>query len=407
MVFLFAILLNYKYIYTPVPTSCVMNVDYLETKFEETFGTKNKKVFFAPGRVNLIGEHIDYNGGNVLPCAISYGTYLAFSQRNDNILSLASTNFDFKINIDINQLNQDENQWVKYPEAIVDQFLKKNIKLSGMNMLFSGNIPTGAGLSSSASVELVTAVAINEHFKCNLSTLELIKMSQRAENNFVGVSCGIMDQFAVGMAKENNALHLNCNTLDYTFVNLNLHEYSIIIADTKKQRLLADSQYNQRCLECEQALKIISAEKPINYLCELSMDEFASLGKLINDPILFARARHVVSENDRVDRAMNALNNNDINLFGELMIQSHLSLKNDYQVTGFELDTMFELALNCEGVIGTRMTGAGFGGCTITLIENSKIDKFIAKIKIDYEKITGLKPEFYIVNASNGAARIK
>lgn len=384
-----------------------MNVDLLEKEFENFFGEKCEKIFFAPGRVNLIGEHTDYNGGNVLPCAISFGTYLFFSQRKDNILSFASTNFDFKAEIAIDELDSAEKNWVKYPEAVVDQFLKKKYEITGMNLLFAGNIPTGAGLSSSASVELVTSVAINEHFGFRIPTLELVKMSQKAENNFVGVNCGIMDQFAVGMGKQNTAMYLNCASLDFKYVDLNLENHTLIIADTKKQRLLADSKYNERCHECEQALSIINEEKKIDNLCELSIEEFDLYGKQISDKTIFSRAKHVVYEHHRVKSAIKALQNNTIEEFGQLMIQSHNSLHYDYEVTGKELDTMFELALQCEGVIGSRMTGAGFGGCTVSLVENTKIQQFKDFVSINYKHKIGVKPEFYIVKIGDGASRIK
>lgn len=364
--------------------------------------------FFSPGRVNLIGEHTDYNNGFVLPCALEYGTYLAAATNKSGTIRLRTLNFDYYLETSIDSIYKNtEGEWVNYPLGVILEFLKKGVRISGLDLLYSGNIPNGAGLSSSASIEMVTAVAINSLFNAGIDMLEMVKMSQSAENNFVGMNCGIMDQFAVGFGKRDSAIFLNCDTLEYRNVPLILKNYNLVIANTNKRRGLTDSKYNQRRAECETAVKMLSSINKIDHLSQLSIENIKLLEQAIEDPLVLGRARHVISENNRVLEAVKALYSDDIIRFGELMNESHDSLKNDYDVTGYELDTLVYEARKIDGVIGSRMTGAGFGGCTVNIVESSKTDAFINRLDRRYTEITGLKAEFYIPAIGNGAGIVR
>lgn len=386
-----------------------MKYDNLIENFFKIFGNPEKmpELFFAPGRVNLIGEHTDYNGGYVLPCALNIGTYLVIRKTGDNFMKMRSLNFDYSADIPLEKITEkDDNKWVNYPLGIMDQLLKKGIEFTGLEMLFSGNIPNGSGLSSSASVEMVTATALNELFFAGLDKIELIKLSQKAENTFVGVNCGIMDQFAVGMGKKDNALFLDCATLNYEYAPLKLKDCSLIIANTNKKRGLADSKYNERVAECSIAVDYLKQKFNINLLGELSYRQFEQSEDLIQDITVRKRARHVVSENDRVIKAVAALRNANLKLFGKLMNDSHDSLRNDYEVTGKELDAMVEEARKINGVLGARMTGAGFGGCTVNLVKKNIVKIFIEILGEKYFQRTGLRADFYLTETGNGARRI-
>ena len=333
----------------------------LEEKFFEKFGDRNNKpvLFFSPGRVNLIGEHTDYNGGYVFPCALNYGTYLLIRKTDSITLNFSTLNFNNDESVDITGLFRNiSKKWINYPLGVINEFLKRNISVTGLDLLFYGDVPNGAGLSSSASIEMVTAVAINDFFNAGLSRLDLVKMSQRAENEFVGMNCGIMDQFAVGFGKKDHAIFLNCDTLDYENVPLILNENSLIITNTNKRRGLTDSKYNERRSECDKAVDFLQAYKKIRNLSAIKTSELS----LLPDPIVRKRAKHVISENGRAVEAVNVLRNNNLARFGELMNQSHDSLRVDYEVTGFELDTLVFEGRKLPGVIGSRMTGAGFSG---------------------------------------------
>jgi galactokinase len=389
-----------------------MIVKNLITIFNNKYGPsdKNISVFFSPGRVNLIGEHTDYNGGYVFPCALSFGTYLLVRDNEANAIKFASMNFDYYNEIPIDKLsNKVGNEWVNYPLGVMDEFKKKGVPVtSGVELLFSGNIPDGAGLSSSASVETVTGIFINEKFGNNkLNKEEIAKLCQRAENNFVGVNCGIMDQFAAMMGKKNHAIFLNCDTLEYELVPLSLSGFKLVISNTNKKRQLADSKYNERRGECEQALSYLNDIRPLRNLGELKLAEFEELSDNIPDKIVRKRARHVVSEDQRCLDAVKALKNNDMIKFGELMNGSHNSLRNDYEVTGHELDTLVDEARKINGVIGSRMTGAGFGGCTVSLVNEKSIDKFITDVGIAYMKKTGLSADFYVADVGDGATKLE
>jgi len=388
-----------------------MIINNLKTIFINKYGPsdKNISVFFSPGRVNLIGEHTDYNGGYVFPCALSFGTYLLARDIEPGVIRFASMNYDYYSEIPVGNLSYKVgNEWVNYPLGVIDEFSKKGVLITGgVELLFSGNIPDGAGLSSSASVETVTGIFINEKFGNNkLNKEELAKLCQRAENNFVGVNCGIMDQFAAMMGKKNHAIFLNCDTLEYELVPLSISGFKLIISNTNKKRQLADSKYNERRGECDQAVSFLDKIRPLRNLGELKLAEFEELSDNIPDETVRKRARHVVSEDQRCLDAVKALKNNDMVKFGKLMNGSHDSLRYDYEVTGHELDTLVDEARKIDGVIGSRMTGAGFGGCTVSLVNEKSIDKFITDVGIAYMNKTGLNADFYVADVGDGAAKL-
>ena len=364
-----------------------MDTKNFTDKFYEKYGNRNEKpvLFFSPGRVNLIGEHTDYNGGFVFPCALNYGTFLLIRKITGNTLKFSTVNFNEDANTELKGLFVNTvKKWINYPLGVINEFLKKGIKLSGLEFLFYGDVPNGAGLSSSASIEMVTAVALNDLFSAGLSTLELVKMSQKAENEFVGMNCGIMDQFAVGFGKKDHAIFLNCDTLYFEHVPLILNDCSLIITNTNKRRGLTDSKYNERRGECDRAVELLQAYKAIRNLSELNVSEIHLLEKYIKDPVVRKRAKHVISENGRVVEAVKVLKENNLTRFGELMNLSHDSLKDDYEVTGIELDTLVYEGRKLPGVIGTRMTGAGFGGCTVSIVKKADTAKFINAIDLPF-----------------------
>ncbi len=370
---------------------------------------ENPVIFFSPGRVNLIGEHTDYNGGFVFPCAINYGTYLAIRKIKDKVIRFSTLNFPEDTQVSLPSEGPFINtgkKWINYPLGVMNEFIALGAVLPGMELLYSGDIPNGAGLSSSASIEMVTAVALNELLDRKLDMTELVKMSQRAENNFVGMNCGIMDQFAVGFGSKDHALALNCDTLEYENVPLILGSHSLIIANTNKRRGLTDSKYNERRAECESAVKLLQPYKPIRNLGELGSADIPALEKYIADRVIRKRAHHVVTENERVKEGVKILKDNNLVRFGELMIQSHESLRTNYEVTGFELDTLAGEAIKLPGVLGSRMTGAGFGGCTVSIVRNDSADNFITELGRVYSEKTGLKADFYRPLIGDGARRI-
>ncbi len=384
-----------------------MDTVKLKEIFKHIYETGEPATFFAPGRVNMIGEHTDYNGGFVLPCALSFGTYLLIRSNGGNSIRLATTNFEYRAEVTFDQPTQKQgNEWVNYPLGVIDQFLKRGIPMKGFDMLYSGDIPNGAGLSSSASIEVVTAVALDEMLKSELNRIEIVKMSRAAENEFVGMNCGIMDQFAIGMGKTNSAIFLNCRTLNYELVPMDIEGYSIVIANTNKRRELADSKYNERVAECSAALADLRKARPMIDLSDMNLREFIENQHLIPDETIRRRAHHVISENERVKKAVSALRFGDLVTFGQLMNQSHQSLKEDYEVTGFELDTIVSHAQLADGVLGARMTGAGFGGCSVNIVRYGSIDNFIADVGEYYTDYTGLTAEFYIASLGDGAGSL-
>jgi galactokinase len=379
----------------------------LEQEFVSLYGPGEAEVFFAPGRVNIIGEHTDYNGGYVLPCALSFGTYVVARLNNEKRIRLATTNFNYKADIPFEKLGQKQgNEWVNYPLGVIDQFNKKGIEIKGVDLLYSGNIPNGAGLSSSASIEVVTAVTLNDLWQSELTPIELVVMSRAAENEFVGMNCGIMDQFAIGMGKSKSAIFLNCRTLDYELVPVEMKGYSIVISNTNKRRELADSKYNERVKECASALESLRKVRPLLDLSDMDVDEFAENQHLIADETIRRRARHVITENRRVLDAVAALKSGDLVTLGKLMNASHESLRIDYEVTGKELDSIVSEAWKIEGVLGARMTGAGFGGCAVAIVRDDKVEEFIGRVGMGYTAATGLIPDFYVASVGNGAGRI-
>jgi galactokinase len=367
--------------------------------------------FFAPGRINLIGEHIDYSGGHVFPCAITYGTTLWIKKRDDKTLRFFSKNFEEQgtIEVSLDSIEYDKaDDWANYPKGVFRMLLDRGYHFDyGLDLVYEGNIPNGAGLSSSASIEVVTGAMLNEVYGLGLSMVDIALISQKAENEFVGVNCGIMDQFAVAMGKEDNAILLNTNTLEYEYIPVVLEDASIVIMNTNKRRGLADSQYNLRRAQCEKALELLQQEKNINYLCDLSVDELESLKHLITDEEMYRRAYHAVSENERTLKASKVLQENDLVAFGKLMNESHVSLRDDYEVTGIELDTLVEAAWNHPGTIGARVTGAGFGGCAIAIVENDHLNHFIEVVSQKYEKTIGYPADFYVASVGKGAHEVK
>ena len=385
----------------------------MREEFVKIFGEgREPEFYFAPGRVNLIGEHTDYNGGHVFPCALSIGTY-ALARKNDcgkmRFYSLNFTRFGMLAVEGPAQefTNVLADNWCNYPKGVMWAYTQKGYTIdSGLDILYYGNIPNGSGLSSSASIEVATAVILNDQFGFNVDMVEVSKICQFSENKFNGVNCGIMDQFAIAMGKAGHAIFLDTADLSYTYAPLELTGAKIVIACSNKKRGLADSKYNERRSQCETALAQLQAVKPINSLGELTEAEFDAIADTITDPVNRKRAKHAVYVNQRTIRAVEALKNNDIALFGKLMNESHVSLRDDYEVTGIELDTLAETAWEQPGVIGSRMTGAGFGGCTVSIVEDDKIDAFIENVGNVYKDKIGYAADFYVVTVGDGAHKM-
>ena len=382
----------------------------LEQKFKEVFGKDAEQQFFAPGRVNLIGEHTDYNGGNVFPCAIDKGTYGLVSKRADRTFRMYSENFadlgvmEFTLDELVNDKKHD---WANYPKGVIKMFVEEGFKIdSGFDFLVSGNIPNGAGLSSSASIEMLTGIVLKDLFHLSIDPIAMALLGKKVENLFIGVNSGIMDQFAVAMGKKDHAILLDCNTLKYDYVPVVLKDEVIVIANTNKRRGLADSKYNERRAECDEALAELQTKLPIKALGELSIDEFEANQDLIKSPIRQKRAKHAVYENQRTLKAQKELSAGNLAEFGKLMNQSHISLRDDYEVTGVELDTLAALAWEQPGVVGSRMTGAGFGGCTVSIVKKDKVDDFIKNVGEAYKNKIGYAADFYIAAVSEGARKL-
>lgn len=393
-------------------TGCESQIkDTLLGKFAEVFKTTDGvRVFFAPGRVNLIGEHVDYNGGYVLPCALSLGTYAAVRLRDDETVNFYSINFpDDSIiarNINESQAKADAG-FSNYPLSVIWALKQRGYKVNkGFDIVFYGDIPNGSGLSSSASIEVLTAYICNTLFDLKISNKELAGISKLAENDFVGVACGIMDQFVIVMGKENHAVYLNTGTMDFEYVPVDLKDNSLVVACSNKKRSLIDSKYNERRKECAEALRQLNTKQKISNLCDLSPEDFEHIKDAIVDRVIAKRAKHAVYENDRTLKACNALRGGNVHEFGQLMNQSHESLKFDYEVTGIELDTLVDAAIKQEGVIGSRMTGAGFGGCTISLVANSCVERFISNVGETYKDTIGYSADFFVAGIGGGPKEI-
>lgn len=388
-----------------------MNVTTLNKVFLDMFQVLPRQAFFAPGRINLIGEHTDYNGGHVFPCAITYGTYAVARKREDKVIRLYSTNFPEKeiIELDLNQLNYEkEHNWANYPKGMIRYILEAGYEIpSGFDCAIQGNIPNGAGLSSSASLELLTGVLVNGLYDLEIPRLELIKIGKKVENEFIGVNSGIMDQFAIGMGKKDAGILLDCQTLKYEYAPIHLEDYKILIMNTNKRRELADSKYNERRGECEEALAQLQQKLPIVALGQLSEAEFDENQHLITNETVRKRAKHAVYENVRTIKALEELKAGHLEAFGQLVNQSHVSLRDDYEVTGIELDSLVEAAWNQPGVLGARMTGAGFGGCAIAIVTNEEVENFIANVGAAYLEKIGYEAEFYVASIGDGAKEIQ
>ena len=363
---------------------------------------KTEHHFFAPGRVNLIGDHTDYNGGLVFPAALNMGTYLTVSPSEDDCYHFSSENDPAAFSFRKEELAQRHHSWIDYPLGVLKEFTDRGLSVLYCRFHYRGDLPIGAALSSSASIEMVTAVALNALNDSPFTMLELVQMAQHAENDFVGMNCGIMDQFASGFGKKDCAIALDCNTLEYEHVPLEMHGLKFVIANTNKKRGLVDSAYNQRRSECQQALEIIRTHRPIDCLCQLTMDQFDTVSQYLAGDVL-KRARHAVRENENVHEAVTALKAGDMVRFGQLMNASHATLRDDYEVTCPELDFLAERAQHFPGVLGSRMTGAGFGGCTVTLISDDQVNAFIESLGRVYEERFGLRADFYVAEIGDGA----
>ena len=380
-------------------------------KFKELFGDEGEiGVYFAPGRVNMIGEHTDYNGGHVFPCALTIGTYGVARKRNDKKLRMFSMNFEnrgiFESSIE-GLKPEKEAEWTNYPKGVMWAFAEKGMVMdTGLDLVLFGNIPNGSGLSSSASVEVLTGFILRDLYGFDVTNQDLALIGQFSENNFNGVNCGIMDQFAIAMGKAGHAIFLDTATLEFEYAPIKLENAKIVIACSNKKRGLGDSKYNERRSECETALAEIQTVKDIKSLGELTEDEFEAVKDTVKSDVRIQRAKHAVYENQRTIKAVDALQKNDVALFGELMNASHVSLRDDYEVTGIELDTLVEEAWKVEGVIGSRMTGAGFGGCTVSIVKDEAVDTFIEQVGKVYEAKIGYAADFYVVEIGDGPQKL-
>ncbi|ASK64330.1 galactokinase [Virgibacillus phasianinus] len=381
-------------------------------EFQNVFQTDSKPhTFFAPGRINLIGEHTDYNGGHVFPASISFGTYAVARKRTDQTLRFYSMNFPDSGIIECNLADlsyKKEHDWANYPKGMIQYVREAAHEIeSGVDILFYGDIPNGAGLSSSASIEMATGVLLEGLFDLNIDRVKMIQLGQQVENQYIGVNSGIMDQFAIGMGKKDHAILLNCDTLEHAYAPISLADHVIMIINTNKQRTLAGSKYNERRTQCEQALADLQTALSIRSLGELSKEQFEQHKHLIKDDTNRKRARHAVFENTRTLEALEKLRHDDLVSFGKLMNESHQSLKDDYEVTGVELDTLVQAAWDQDGVLGARMTGAGFGGCAIAIVENGSVEKFKENVNKIYRETIGYDPTFYTAMIGDGAKKLQ
>ena len=387
--------------------SNLISAEQVRADFAKIFGVEADHTFFSPGRINLIGEHTDYNGGHVFPAAISLGTYGAARKRDDQLLRFFSGNFEEKgiIEVPLENLHfEPEHNWTNYPKGVLHFLQEAGHTIDrGMDVYVYGNIPNGSGLSSSASLELLTGVIAEKLFDLQLERLDLVKIGKLTENKFIGVNSGIMDQFAIGMGADQRAIYLDTNTLEYDLVPLDLKDNVVVIMNTNKRRELADSKYNERRAECEKAVEELNRKLSITTLGELDEWSFDEYSYLIEDENRLKRARHAVLENQRTLQAMAALQAGNLEKFGRLMNASHVSLEHDYEVTGLELDTLVHTAWEQEGVLGARMTGAGFGGCAIALVGKDAVESFKENVGRKYQEVVGYAPSFYIAEVAGGS----
>ena len=393
-----------------------MTTQEMKKAFEEAYGRKAEKIYFAPGRVNLIGEHVDYQGGSVFPCALSFGAWLLIAPNAEKVLRFKSLNMPQSYEISIEAIApQPDRAWCNYSLGCIDIIARRHpeAKLQrGYDLLYFGNVPAGAGLSSSAAMEVVTARAFTEEMGVVIADekkyrTELALIGQECEHIYAGVMCGIMDQFASAQGKKDHAIYLNCDTLEFEHVPVKLDGIKVVITNTHSPHHLDSGAYNDRVNQCKLAVEQISKVKPIKHLAELTEEDWREVESAITDPIAHKRARHVVGEVARTAAAVEALKKGEIAYFGELMTASHVSLRDDFEVTGPELDALAEAAWQVEGVLGSRMTGGGFGGCTVSLVKDEAIEAFKAFVGAEYEKKTGLKADFYVAEIGDGVMRLE
>ncbi|MDR1641853.1 MAG: galactokinase [Clostridiales bacterium] len=387
----------------------MMDIKDLQSKFAQAYGDNyDTSAFFSPGRVNLIGEHTDYNGGYVFPCALSFGTYAVARKRSGNVMKFASSNFSKKVEASLDDLVfKPEDDWANYLKGVAYEIIQAGHELGGFEIFIEGNIPNGAGLSSSASIELLMAVALDSIFGLGIGRVELVKLCQKSENEFVGLNCGIMDQYACGMGKAGHAIFLDCKTITHEYVPLDLKGRKLVIANTNKRRGLTDSKYNERRAECEFALSQLNANLPgATCLGDISIEEFEANSGLITNPLAFKRARHIIYEDARVKKSVSLLKSGELLAFGELMRQAHESMRDDFEATGPELDALVEEAWKTPGVVGARMTGAGFGGCAVAIVDEDAIENFKKEVGEGYTKRIGLVPDFYVADVGDGTYKL-
>lgn len=380
-------------------------------KFEELYGdVQGVNVYFAPGRVNLIGEHTDYNGGHVFPCALTIGTYVAARKRADRKLTFYSMNFE-KLGIVEGSLDDltpsKEADWTNYPKGVMWAFAERGMKMDcGMDIVLNGNIPNGSGLSSSASLEVVTGYLLKDLYGFDVTNVDLAKIGQYSENNFNGMNCGIMDQFASAMGKKDNAIFLDTADLSYEYAPLVLDGSKIVVTNSNVKHSLVNSAYNERRSECEKALEELQAVVDIKGLGDLTEEQFEAHKSVIRSEVRLRRAKHAVYENQRTIRAVEALKNDNLKLFGELMNASHVSLRDDYEVSCDEIDVLVEEAWKVDGVIGSRITGGGFGGCTVSIVRDDAVETFKEQVGAAYQERVGKTADFYVVQIGDGPGRL-
>lgn len=388
-----------------------MTYNELITRFLNLYGGTEKgiRIFEAPGRINLIGEHIDYNGGHVFPTALEYKNIVIARPNDTDTINMAVTSLPGRVQAEINTLNNYRHlPWGNYQCGVAYVLQQEGYNIVGCDMLYHGSVPYGAGLSSSASIEVATAIALAKlGGKDQLDMVEIALLSQRAENEYVGMNCGIMDQFVSAIGKKDHALFLDCNTLDYQHVPLDLGEYTIVITNTNAPHKLTDSQYNERRSQCDQALSIINHHGGcFNTLCEMTLDDLAIYKDVINHEVLYRRARHCITEEARTVSSLEALKSGDILAFGKRLCEANMSIRDDYEATGKELDTVFDIAMQINGVIGSRMTGGGFGGCNISIVKEDNVEQFKCIMRDEYMRMIGYEPAFYQSNAGQGAREV-
>ncbi len=384
-------------------------IEKLKAEFAKLFDAKaDKNIFFAPGSFNLIGDHIDYNGGKVFPTTINLGTYAAAIKRDDNIIRFRSLNYSTKIDISLENISfNKKHNWANYPKAILAELIKSNYSVNnGFDILYYSNLPSGIGLSSTASIEIVTAFLLNDLFNLKMPRLELVKLCQKAENEYLKLNNGILNKFAIGMGKKNQGIYLDTKTLKYEYIPLKLQNHKFIIANTNKTYPTTNTVYNERYRECQQALEVMQTKIKVDNLCAISPIDFENHKDLIKDGILARRAWHVIYENQRTFYAVEFMKTYDLKAFGQLLNQSQMSLKRDFEITGFELDTIIETAWNQRGLIGSKMIGKGMGGCSINLVKANFVDDFIKNVGKVYKEKTNLTANFYILESSTGAEKI-